>query len=68
VGKTVELEVLDTPGHTMSHVCLLSHTDQPTLFCGDTLFNAGAGTATWRHPQSFTRPFSEQLAKLPQST
>ena len=27
VGKTVELEVLDTPGHTMSHVCLLS---QPT--------------------------------------
>ena len=32
VGKTVELEVLDTPGHTMSHVCLLSHTDQPALF------------------------------------
>src|SRR5437899_4847705 len=29
VGKRVELEVLDTPGHTMSHVCLLSHIDQP---------------------------------------
>ena len=42
VGKTVELESLDTPGHTMSHVCLLSRTDQPALFCGDTLFNAGA--------------------------
>jgi hydroxyacylglutathione hydrolase len=28
VGKTVELECLDTPGHTMSHICLLSHTDQ----------------------------------------
>ena len=41
VGKTVELEVLDTPGHTMSHVCLLSHTDTPALICGDTLFNAG---------------------------
>src|SRR5438067_6525235 len=27
VGKTVELETLDTPGHTMSHVCLLSHTE-----------------------------------------
>ena len=40
VGKTVELEVLDTPGHTMCHVCLLSHTDRPALFCGDTLFNA----------------------------
>src|SRR5690606_35356061 len=43
VGKTIELEVLDTPGHTTSHVCLLSHTDPPALFCGDTLFNAGAG-------------------------
>ena len=40
---SVELEVLDTPGHTMSHVCLLSHGDSPALFCGDTLFNAGAG-------------------------
>ena len=29
LGKTVELEVLDTPGHTLSHVCLLAHTDQP---------------------------------------
>ena len=27
----------------MSHVCLLSHTDHPALFSGDTLFNAGAG-------------------------
>ena len=27
VGKTVELEVLDTPGHTMCHVCLRSHTE-----------------------------------------
>ena len=43
VGATVELEALDTPGHTMSHVCLLSRTDTPALFCGDTLFNAGAG-------------------------
>ena len=23
-GKSLELEVLDTPGHTMSHVCLLA--------------------------------------------
>ena len=25
VGKTVELECLDTPGHTMSHICVRSH-------------------------------------------
>jgi hydroxyacylglutathione hydrolase len=69
VGKTVELEALDTPGHTMSHVCLLSHTDQPALFCGDTLFNAGAGNChNGGHPAELYRTFSEQLAKLPDST
>src|SRR5690349_18959414 len=31
VGKTVELEALDTPGHTRSHVCLLAHGDAPAL-------------------------------------
>ena len=36
VGKSVEIEALDTPGHTMSHVCLLTRTDQPALVCGDT--------------------------------
>ncbi len=25
VGRSVELESLDTPGHTLSHVCLLAH-------------------------------------------
>jgi hydroxyacylglutathione hydrolase len=69
VGKTVELEALDTPGHTLSHVCLLSHTDQPALFCGDTLFNAGAGNChNGGHPAELYRTFSEQLAKLPDST
>src|SRR6266566_317418 len=43
VGRTVELECLDTPGHTMSHICVRSRGDVPALFCGDTLFNAGAG-------------------------
>ena len=43
VGRSVELECLDTPGHTMSHICLLAHTDEPALLSGDTLFNAGAG-------------------------
>ena len=43
VGKTVELLALDTPGHTMSHICLLSKTDTPALFSGDTIFAAGAG-------------------------
>lgn len=69
VGKTVELEVLDTPGHTMSHVCLLSHTDTPALFCGDTLFNAGAGNCHGGgHPQALYTTFSRQLSLLPDHT
>jgi hydroxyacylglutathione hydrolase len=69
VGKTVELETLDTPGHTMSHVCLLSHTDQPALFCGDTLFNAGAGNChNGGHPAQLYKTFAEQLARLPAAT
>ena len=69
VGKTVELEALDTPGHTMCHVCLLSHTDQPALFCGDTLFNAGAGNChNGGHPNELYNTFAEQLSKLPAST
>jgi len=69
VGKTVELEALDTPGHTMSHVCLRSHTDQPALFSGDTLFNAGAGNChNGGHPEELYKTFSEQLARLPDDT
>jgi hydroxyacylglutathione hydrolase len=69
VGKTVELEVLDTPGHTMSHVCLRAHTDQAALFSGDTLFNAGAGNChNGGHPEELYNTFSGQLAKLPDDT
>ena len=69
IGKTVELETLDTPGHTMSHVCLLSHTDTPALFCGDTLFNAGAGNChNGGHPSELYQTFAGQLAKLPDAT
>jgi hydroxyacylglutathione hydrolase len=69
IGKTVELEALDTPGHTMSHVCVLSHTDTPALFSGDTMFNAGAGNChNGGHPSELYDTFVEQLAKLPDET
>ena len=69
IGTSVELEALDTPGHTMSHICLLSHTDQPALFCGDTLFNAGAGNChNGGHPEEMYDTFVNQLANLPNST
>jgi len=69
VGATVDLECLDTPGHTMSHVCLLSHTDQPALFSGDTLFNAGAGNChNGGHPEELYETFENQLTRLRDDT
>lgn len=69
VGRTVELECLDTPGHTMSHVCLLSHSDSPALFSGDTLFNAGAGNCHGGgHPEALYDTFATQLSRLPDAT
>ncbi|MBM3517667.1 MAG: MBL fold metallo-hydrolase [Alphaproteobacteria bacterium] len=69
VGKTVELEVLDTPGHTRSHVCLLAQGDSPALICGDTLFNAGAGNCHGGgHPELLYDTFTTQLARLPDET
>ena len=69
VGKTVELECLDTPGHTMCHICLRSHTEQPALFSGDTLFNAGAGNVhNGGDVNALFSTFVEQLARLPDNT
>src|SRR5215212_3017032 len=69
VGSTVELECLDTPGHTMTHICLFAHTEQPALFCGDTLFNAGVGNChNGGDPLRLYDTFATQIAKLPDST
>ena len=65
IGRTVELEVLDTPGHTMSHVCAVAHGEQSAIFSGDTLFNAGAGNCTFGgHPDELFTTFETQLFEL----
>src|SRR5579864_6468011 len=69
VGPDVEIECLDTPGHTLAHICLLSHTEQPALISGDTLFNAGAGNChNGGDPERLYQTFVEQLARLPETT
>ncbi len=69
VGKHIELECLDTPGHTMCHICLCAHAEQPALFSGDTLFNAGAGNVhNGGDVHALFRSFSEQLMRLPDNT
>ena len=69
VGKRVELECLDTPGHTLCHICLRSHGDAPALFSGDTLFNAGAGNChNGGDINLLYASFADQLAQLPDAT
>ncbi len=69
VGRTVELEAMDTPGHTFCHICLCAHGDRPALFSGDTLFNAGAGNChNGGHPAELYKTFVEQLDRLPEGT
>jgi len=69
VGRSVELECLDTPGHTLSHVCLLAHAQGPALFSGDTLFNAGVGNCRGGgDPELLYETCAQQLARLPAST
>jgi hydroxyacylglutathione hydrolase len=69
VGRSVELECLDTPGHTLAHICLFAHVDAPALFSGDTMFNAGAGNChSTGRPELLYDTFASQLARLPDAT
>jgi hydroxyacylglutathione hydrolase len=53
----------------MSHICLFARTQDPALFCGDTLFNAGAGNChNGGHPAQLYETFVQQLAQLPDDT
>lgn len=69
IGTTIELKCLDTPGHTMIHLCLFADTDEPVLFAGDTLFNAGVGnTRNGGDPDHLYATCSGPLAELPDGT
>ena len=72
VGTSVSLQALDTPGHTFCHTCLYYQGEdeqEPALFCGDTLFNAGVGNChNGGNPQTMYQTFVEQLFVLPDNT
>ena len=62
----LEFTVLDIPGHPAGHIAYVGH---GAVFCGDTLFNAGAGNChNGGHPDELYKTFDQQLAKLPNST
>jgi hydroxyacylglutathione hydrolase len=69
VGRTVELRCLDTPGHTLTHICVLADAEEPAIFSGDTLFNAGVGNChNGGEPGLLYETFAQQLTHLPDAT
>jgi len=77
-----DLQILDTPGHTLSHVCLYydgnkvdrqngekTLIDQPVLFSGDTIFNAGVGNCyNGGHPEIMYETIVSLFEQLPMNT
>lgn len=59
-----ELEVMEIPGHTRSHIAFFS---QDVVFCGDTLFAAGCGRLFEGTPEQMHRSLC-RLATLPPQT
>ncbi len=70
-GETLELpslewrmSVMETPGHTLDHVCYVGHGH---LFCGDTLFSCGCGRLFEGSPAEMHASLS-RLSSLPGAT
>jgi hydroxyacylglutathione hydrolase len=57
-------EILQVPGHTVSHIAFLGH---GALFCGDTLFSAGCGRMFEGTPQQMSASLA-RLSELPPET
>jgi hydroxyacylglutathione hydrolase len=57
-------EILQVPGHTVSHVAFFGH---GAVFCGDTLFSAGCGRMFEGNPPQMSASLS-RLAALPPQT
>jgi hydroxyacylglutathione hydrolase len=63
-------KVIDTPGHTLDHVCYLGQETQSGrshLFCGDTLFSCGCGRLFEGTPAEMYTSLT-RLAQLPDDT
>jgi hydroxyacylglutathione hydrolase len=57
-------EILQVPGHTVSHIAFCGH---GALFCGDTLFSAGCGRMFEGNPEQMNASLN-RLRELPPET
>lgn len=65
-APSIELSVLDVPGHTAGHVAYVDH-EHGWLFCGDTLFAGGCGRLFEGTAEQMTQSLAK-LAALPDET
>jgi hydroxyacylglutathione hydrolase len=67
----MSLQVLEVPGHTLTHIAYYAKSqanlEQPTLFCGDTLFASGCGRLFEGSPTQMTQSLAK-FAALPKNT
>lgn len=68
LGESIVFNVIDTSGHTLPHISLLSDTVQPELFCGDTIFNAGAGNVHSGDAETLFDTFDNKISVLDDNT
>lgn len=62
-----EFIVLETPGHTLDHLCYFSESQPPILLCGDTLFRGGCGRIMEGTAEQMLGAMNK-LAELPDDT
>jgi hydroxyacylglutathione hydrolase len=60
----LSFEILQVPGHTVSHIAFFGH---GALFCGDTLFSAGCGRMFEGTPKQMSASLT-RLSELPPAT
>jgi hydroxyacylglutathione hydrolase len=63
---SLELDVLDVPGHTRGHIAYVARSEG-WLFCGDTLFAGGCGRLFEGTPEQMASSL-DKLARLPDDT
>lgn len=64
---SLNLTVLDTPGHTQGHIAYCGSDPMNMVFCGDTLFSCGCGRIFEGTPQQLYESL-QKLSQLPDDT
>jgi len=64
---SLNLTVLDTPGHTKGHIAYYASRPTNMVFCGDTLFSCGCGKMFEGTAQQFYHSL-QKLSQLPDET